>query len=61
MAEALRGLSADHRAVIIRACRGWSVAQLAEELDVPAGTVRTRLLTGLQALRAALDDRGLIG
>ncbi|MET0734805.1 MAG: sigma-70 family RNA polymerase sigma factor [Microbacterium sp.] len=58
--EALASLSADHRAVIVAAYYGGrSVAQAAAELDIPEGTVKSRLHYGLRALRLALQERGL--
>lgn len=62
MAEALRSLSADHREVIIEAYyRDRSVAQTAERLGIPPGTVKSRLYHGLRNLRVALQDRGIVG
>lgn len=62
VADALVQLTPDHRTVIIRAYyMGQSVAELAEELDVPQGTVRSRLHYGLRALRLALQERGVTG
>ncbi|NOS25965.1 sigma-70 family RNA polymerase sigma factor, partial [Mycobacteroides abscessus] len=47
VAEALRTLSTDHRAVILRAYyRGSSVADISAELGVPEGTVKSRLHYG---------------
>ena len=38
---------------------GASVAQAAADLDVPEGTVKSRLHYGLRALRLALQERGV--
>ncbi|GAA2006240.1 sigma-70 family RNA polymerase sigma factor [Microbacterium ulmi] len=58
--EALAVISADHRAVIVKAYYGGrSVAQAAAELDIPEGTVKSRLHYGLRALRLALQERGV--
>ncbi len=58
--DALASLSADHRAVIVSAYYGGrSVAQSAAELDIPEGTVKSRLHYGLRALRLALQERGV--
>ena len=58
--EALAALSADHRAVVVRAYyRGLSVAEMAAELEIPEGTVKSRLHYGLRALRLALQERGV--
>jgi len=58
--DALATLTPDHRAVIIHAYYlGRSVAQTAAELDIPEGTVKSRLHYGLRALRLALQERGV--
>lgn len=62
MAEALRSLTTDHREVIIETYyRDRSVAQAAERLGIPPGTVKSRLYHGLRNLRVALQERGLVG
>ena len=61
VAEALRQLAPDHRVVVVRACLGHSVTQLAEDLHIPQATVLNRIFLGLHALRGALHDRGLLG
>ncbi|MBL0886269.1 sigma-70 family RNA polymerase sigma factor [Myceligenerans indicum] len=61
VAEALGDLTEDHRAVIAHAYFGGrSTAELAELLDVPEGTVKSRLHYGLRALRLALQERGVV-
>ena len=58
--EALATLTPDHRAVIVKSYYGGlSTAQAAAELDVPEGTVKSRLHYGLRALRLALQERGV--
>ncbi|WP_417563613.1 sigma-70 family RNA polymerase sigma factor [Microbacterium sp.] len=58
--EALRTLSADHRTVIVAAYYGGrGIAQIAAELGIPQGTVKSRLHYGLRALRLALQERGV--
>lgn len=58
--EALATLTADHRAVIVTAYYGGrSVAQAAEELGIPVGTVKSRLHYAVRALRLALQERGV--
>ena len=58
--EALATLSSEHRAVIISAYYGGrSVAQAANELGIPEGTVKSRLHYGMRALRLALQERGM--
>jgi len=60
VADALRALSPDHRAVVLRAYYGrLTVAEIATELAIPAGTVKSRLHYGLRALRLALQERGV--
>lgn len=55
--EALSRLSEDHRAVIVEVhYRGRSYAELAEELGVPAGTLRSRMYYALKTLRLALEE-----
>jgi RNA polymerase sigma-70 factor (ECF subfamily) len=58
--EALAVLSPEHRAVIVRSYYGGrSIAQTAAELDIPPGTVKSRLHYGLRAMRLALQERGV--
>lgn len=60
VADALGRLSADHREVIVRAYyRGLSTHQIAAELDIPAGTVKSRMHYGMRALRLALQEMGV--
>ena len=40
---------------------GRSIAELAEVLDIPAGTVKSRLSAARQALRVAIDAEARIG
>lgn len=59
LSTALVALDEPFRTVIIRRYMdNESCAQIARALGVPAGTVRWRLKTGLDRLRAALDKRG---
>jgi RNA polymerase sigma-70 factor (ECF subfamily) len=58
--DALAALSAEHRAVVVRAYYlRLSVAEIAAALDIPPGTVKSRLHYGLRALRLALQERGV--
>lgn len=58
--EALAQLSDEHRAVIGRAYyRGWSTAQIAADLHLPEGTVKSRLHYGMRALRLRLQEMGV--
>jgi RNA polymerase sigma-70 factor (ECF subfamily) len=60
LAEAINGLSEDHRAVIRRAYyQGWSTAQIAADLDIAEGTVKSRLHYGMRALRLKLQEMGV--
>jgi RNA polymerase sigma-70 factor, ECF subfamily len=57
--SALSQLSADHRAVIRRSYyEGWTSAQIAADLGIPEGTVRSRLHYAMRALRLALQEMG---
>lgn len=58
--EALAGLSVEHRAVVVRAYYlRLSVAEIAAALEIPPGTVKSRLHYGLRALRLALQESGV--
>lgn len=59
--DALTSLSPDHREVVVRAYYGGrSTTELAAELGIPEGTVKSRLHYGLRALRLAFEERGVI-
>ena len=54
--RAFRRLSVDHRAVVVlHHYLDLSLAEVAESLGVPEGTVRSRLHYAMRGLRAALD------
>jgi len=58
--DALAELSAEHRRVIALAYYGGrSVAEIAAELEIPEGTVKSRMHYGLRALRLALQEKGV--
>jgi RNA polymerase sigma-70 factor (ECF subfamily) len=60
VADALRQLSQQHREVLLECYyRGCSVAQAAQRLGIPAGTVKSRTYYALRALRLALEERGV--
>jgi RNA polymerase sigma-70 factor (ECF subfamily) len=60
VAEALTQLSPDHRAVLVETYyRGRSVAEAADALGIPPGTVKSRTFYALRALRLALSERGV--
>jgi RNA polymerase sigma-70 factor (ECF subfamily) len=56
---AMRTLSEEHREVIVECYfRGSSVAQAAEALGIPPGTVKSRSHYALRALRLAIEELG---
>ena len=60
MADAMAQLSAEHRAVVERSYyRGWTTAQIAADLDIAEGTVKSRLHYALRALRLTLQELGV--
>lgn len=62
VADALAGLSAQHRAILLETYyRGRSVAETSAVLGIPAGTVKSRSYYALRALRLALQERGWTG
>lgn len=59
--DALRSLSVDHRAVVVAAYyERRTTSEMSELLGVPEGTVKSRLHHGLRALRANLEERGVL-
>jgi RNA polymerase sigma-70 factor, ECF subfamily len=60
IADAMAQMSADHRAVIERSYyRGWTTAQIAADLDIAEGTVKSRLHYAVRALRLSLQEMGV--
>ncbi|MFF7356493.1 sigma-70 family RNA polymerase sigma factor [Streptomyces filipinensis] len=60
VADAVRTLSPDHRAVLLETYyRGRTVAEAAQVLGIPPGTVKSRTYYALHALRLALRERGI--
>jgi RNA polymerase sigma-70 factor (ECF subfamily) len=56
---ALAALGADHRRALVEVhWRGRPYAEVAAELGVPEGTVKSRVHHGLRALRTALEAQG---
>ena len=54
---AVQALSADHREVIVlREMQGLTYEEIAEALDVPRGTVESRLFRARQELKSRLKD-----
>jgi RNA polymerase sigma-70 factor, ECF subfamily len=61
MTDALASLTPQHREVIVEVYyRDRSVAQAAEILGVPVGTVKSRCYYALRALRVLCQERGLL-
>lgn len=57
--EAMRRIGEQHRRVLIETYfRGRPYADVAEELGVPEGTVKSRVYYGLRALRVVLEEMG---
>ncbi len=60
VAEGLAELSREHRHVIAAVYyEGRTVAEVAGELRIPEGTVKSRLHYGLRSLRLALQEKGV--
>lgn len=56
---ALAALGADHRRALVEVhWRGRPYAEVAAELGVPEGTVKSRVHHGLRAMRSALEGQG---
>lgn len=61
LADALTRLSPEHReAIVLIHYQGYSVADAATRLGVPAGTVKSRVYYGLRALRLQLEEAGVV-
>jgi RNA polymerase sigma-70 factor (ECF subfamily) len=57
--EALRRLSDDHRRVLVEVhLRGRPLGEVAAELGIPVGTVKSRAYYALRALRVVLEELG---
>jgi RNA polymerase sigma-70 factor, ECF subfamily len=60
--EAMRRIGEQHRRVLVETYyRGRPYGEVAEELGVPEGTVKSRVYYGLRALRVALEEIGYDG
>ena len=60
--EALRRIGEQHRRVLIETYfRGRPYPEVAADLGVPEGTVKSRVYYGLRALRNALEELGYDG
>jgi len=61
LSDALLSLSPEHRSAIVRAYYlGQTVAESAQQEQIPEGTVKSRLHYALRALRIALQERGVV-
>jgi RNA polymerase sigma-70 factor, ECF subfamily len=57
--EAMRRIGEDHRRVLLEThFRGRPYTEVAAELGVPEGTVKSRVYYGLKALRVVLEEMG---
>jgi RNA polymerase sigma-70 factor (ECF subfamily) len=57
--EAMRQIGEQHRRVLVETYyRGRPYAEVAAELGVPEGTVKSRVYYGLRALRVVLEEMG---
>jgi RNA polymerase sigma-70 factor (ECF subfamily) len=60
--EALRRIGEQHRRVLVETyLRGRPYGEVATELGVPEGTIKSRVYYGLRALRNALEEMGYDG
>jgi RNA polymerase sigma-70 factor, ECF subfamily len=60
ISNALAQLSAPHRAVLQRSYfLAWTTAQIAEDLQIAEGTVKSRLHYAVRALRLSLQEMGV--
>ncbi len=60
LGEALSQLSAEHRAVLKRSYyQGWTTAQIAADLQIAEGTVKSRLHYAVRALRLICQEMGV--
>ena len=57
--EAMRRIGEEHRRILIEThYRGRPYAEVAAELGIPEGTVKSRVYYGLRALRVVLEEMG---
>ncbi len=57
--EAMRRIGEEHRRVLVETqYRGRAYAEVATELGIPEGTVKSRVYYGLRALRIVLEEMG---
>lgn len=61
VSEAMDRLSADHREILVLVCvQGMQYQEVAEMLNIPVGTVRSRLSRARENLQVMLDGNGNI-
>jgi RNA polymerase sigma-70 factor (ECF subfamily) len=57
--EALRKIGEEHRVALVEVhYKGRAYAEVARDLGVPPGTVKSRVFYGLRAMRLALEEMG---
>jgi RNA polymerase sigma-70 factor, ECF subfamily len=57
--EAMRRIGEEHRRILVEThYRGRPYAEVAAELGIPEGTVKSRVYYGLRALRVVLEEMG---
>lgn len=60
ISEALSVLSAEHRQILLHGYyRSLSVREISIELNIPEGTVKSRMHYALRAMKLALQERGV--
>jgi RNA polymerase sigma-70 factor, ECF subfamily len=58
--EALRRIAPDHRTAIVQThLRGRPHGEVAAELGIPVGTLRSRVFYGLKSLRLVMEEMGV--
>lgn len=56
--EAMNSLSSNHRHILISVCvKGMKYEEVANDLDLPVGTVRSRLSRARESLKQAMENR----
>ncbi len=61
LADAMARLSNEHRQVLYYSIYlGHSVEEIAAELRIPSGTVKSRTYYALRALRSVLEEMGYV-
>ncbi len=56
--DAMQSLSADHRQILMMVCvQDMAYAEVAEKLDIPMGTVRSRLSRARESLETIMEEK----